>query len=66
MFGLQLSDDETICSQPQAPSSEIVDPHVKRIAFHFACITFIIPAGKSDHFGLFQSVLNYSTNVGSR
>jgi len=66
IFDLQRSNAQTICNQPLASSSETVDIHVKYTAFHFACITFIIPAGKADILRSFQWILNYSTNVESR
>lgn len=50
IFDLQRSNAQTICNQPLASSSETVDPHVKCMTFHFACITFIMPAGKGDIF----------------
>jgi hypothetical protein len=59
IFDLQRSHAQTICNQPLASSSETVDPHVKCMAFHFAYITFIIPAGKTDILGLFQWISNY-------
>lgn len=66
IFDLQHSNAQTICNQSMASSSETIDPHVKCMAFHFACITFIIPTGKADILGLFQWILNYITYVGSR
>ena len=50
IFYLQRPNAQTICNQPLASSSETVDPHVKCMAFHFACITFITPAGKIRYF----------------